>query len=62
MDNLSAMEVIKQALEIEPSNDDLVKYFEETKHEYEEDNSLPNDHPEKIRFNKMLDWLAKGGS
>ena len=56
------MEVIKQALEIEPSNDALVKYFEEIKHEYEEDNSLPNDHPEKIRFNKMLDWLAKGGS
>lgn len=56
------MEVLKQALEIEPQNDDLIKYFEETKKEYEEDNSLPNDHPEKQRFNRMLEWLASGGS
>jgi hypothetical protein len=41
------MEVLKEALQIEPQNEDLAKLFEETKTEYEEDNSLPADHPEK---------------
>ena len=36
--------------------------MEETKQEYEEDNNLPDDHPEKVRFNNMLKWLHDGGS
>lgn len=41
------MEVLKEALEIEPSNEDLIKLFEETKQEYEEDNSVSIDNPER---------------
>ena len=62
MQNDLALDVLKVALDIEPSNEDLVKCFEETKQEIEEDNNIPNDHPEKVRFNTMLDWLANGGS
>jgi hypothetical protein len=62
LDDLSALEVLKSALEIEPSNDDLIKLFEETKQEYEEDNSLTVDHPERARFEKLLKWLHEGGS
>lgn len=39
---------------MEPSNNDLVKLFEETKQEFEEDNSIPIDHPERARFEKLL--------
>jgi hypothetical protein len=47
LDNLSSLEALKKALEIEPSNEDILHYFEETKQEFEEDTSIPNDHPEK---------------
>jgi hypothetical protein len=31
LDNVKAMEVLKEAIEIEPTNEDLRKLFEETK-------------------------------
>ena len=62
LDNLGAMEALKKALEIEPSNEDFIKLFEETKNEYEEDNSIAIDHPERARFEKLLKWLKEGGS
>lgn len=49
-----AIDVLRKALEIDPSNDDLIKLYEETKQEYEEDNNLPIDHPERARFERML--------
>lgn len=36
--------------------------FEETKLEIEEDNSIPLEHPERQRFEKLLKWLKEGGS
>lgn len=62
LDNVSAMEVLKAALEEDPSNEEIINYFEETKKEYEEDNSLPSDHPERVRFDNLLKWLSEGGS
>lgn len=56
------MEALKKALEIEPSNEDFIKLLEETKNEYEEDNSIAIDHPERARFEKLLKWLKEGGS
>lgn len=56
------MEVLKEALQIEPENEDLKKLFEETKTEYEEDNNLPLEHPERQRFERLLTWLREGGS
>jgi hypothetical protein len=53
---------LQKALEIEPENEDCKKLFEETKTEYEEDNSIAVDHPERARFEKLLVWLKEGGS
>jgi hypothetical protein len=41
------LESLKKAIELEPSNKDFTKYHEETMREYEEDNNLPVDHPER---------------
>ena len=49
-------------MELEPSNADIIKQFEETKQEYDEDNTLAIDHPERQRFEKLLQWLKDGGS
>ena len=62
LDNDGAINVMKTALDIDSSNEDILKYYEETKQEYEEDNNLPLDHPERIRFEKMCSWLREGGS
>jgi len=62
LDDLSAMEVLQEAMTIEPSNEDLRKLFEETKSEYEEDNRVGVDDPERARFEKLLQWLREGGS
>lgn len=56
------MEVLKEALTVEPSNEDLMKLFEETKSEYEEDNRVGVEDPERARFEKLLQWLKEGGS
>lgn len=47
---------------MDPKNELMLPMLENLKKEYEEDNTIPSDHPEKQRFNKMLDWLKKGGS
>ena len=49
-------------MELEPGNQEFKKLFEETKQEIEEDNSIPLEHPERQRFEKLLKWLKEGGS
>jgi len=34
-------------MEVEPSNEELVKLFEEAKTEYEEDNNIDENHPDR---------------
>lgn len=62
LDNLSALETLKKAIELEPANEEYKKLFEDTKKEYEEDNTIPVEHPERQRFEKLLVWLKEGGS
>ena len=62
LDNLAAIEALKTALELEPSNEECIKAFEETKQEYEEDNSIAIDNPERQRFERLLEWMRGGGS
>lgn len=62
LDNLAAMESLKKAIDLEPANEEFIKLFEETKTEYEEDNSISVDNPERQRFEKLLKWLKEGGS
>jgi hypothetical protein len=44
---LAAIEQIKRALELEPANEEFVSLIKELKEEYEEDNALAKDHPER---------------
>jgi len=41
-------------LTVEPSSDIMAQMLGEIKKEYEEDNTIPEDHPEKKRFNRLL--------
>ena len=59
---MSALEVLKAGLENDPENDSLINLMEETKQEYEEDTKLPSDHPERKRFQNLIDWLKEGGA
>ena len=34
----------------------------EAEEEYAKDTTIPKDHPERSRFNKMFDWLKDNGS
>ena len=56
------MEVLKVGLTVDSGNELMQKMFEELKKEYEEDNTIAEDHPEKVRFNRLLKWLKDGGS
>ena len=57
LDDLGAIEVLKAAIELDSSNTDLTKLLDTTRQEYEEDNSIPVDHPERQRFETLLKWL-----
>ena len=54
---MAAIEEIKKALEVEPINEEFLTLVKELKEEFEEDNALPVDHPERQRFERLLDWL-----
>jgi histone-lysine N-methyltransferase SETD3 len=60
--NDEAIEVLKQGIEIDPSNEDMHKLLEETKIEWEEDHNIPEDHPQQTIIKNMLNWLKEGGS
>jgi len=57
-----AMDSLKQGLAIEADNESLASLLKEIEAEYEEDNKLEVDHPEKVRIETMLSWLKGGGS
>ena len=59
---LQVVDTIIEGLEIEPENEALTMLFLEIKQEFEEDTSLPLEHPERQRFERLLKWLADGGS
>ena len=46
--------MLKEGLKLDPNNDAMITAFEEMKKEYEEDNTIPEDHPEKQRFNRLI--------
>ena len=57
-----ALDTLKEGLEVDPDNVDFVKLSAELAHEITEDNKLPLDHPERKRFQQLLDWMDAGGA
>lgn len=58
----AAIEILTKALEIEKENEDIQKLLTDVKTERELDTALPTDHPERMRFDHLLDWLKAAGS
>lgn len=40
----------------------MIKIKEEVEVEIRQENLLPADHPQKVRFREMTEWLNEGGS
>ena len=57
-----ALETLKTGLEIEPENEIIKTLIDETAVEIEQDNKIPPDHPERKRFQNLLDWMKNGGA
>lgn len=56
------IEELKRALEIDPENPDVTRMLEEEMEEERLDNWLDKEHPERKRFDALLNWLKEGGS
>ena len=52
-----ALETLKQGLSVEPENEALLGLVTEVESEIKFDSNLPEDHPLKIKFNSMFEWL-----
>ena len=47
---------------MDPTNEQMLQLKREIDEEIKYDNVLAVDHPERIRFQNLLDWLKEGGS
>ena len=52
-----SMEALEKGLEIE-SNEEMKQVYAEVAEEHKIDLTLPDDHPEKKRFNTLIDWMV----
>lgn len=53
---------LRNALEIEPDNEEMLQFLARVEQEIKEDSVLPKDDPEVVRFNKLFDWMKEGGA
>jgi len=60
--NDASLESASKAIELDPNNEVARAIYEECKGEWNDDHSVAEDNPEKIRFNKLEKWLKDGGS
>lgn len=56
------METAETALKLDPENDAVKDLYEECKSEWDDDNVVAEDNPEKQRFGRLENWLKGGGS
>lgn len=47
---------------MEPNNTDINQLRDKIQQEIDLDSRLPKDHPERVRFQGMLDWMTDGGA
>jgi tetratricopeptide (TPR) repeat protein len=60
--NDEALATLEKALELEEANPQLTELYEEHKTEWEDDHSVAPDDPNRLRFDKLEQWLSEGGS
>ena len=56
---LQAMETLKQGREIDPDSIEIKEMIQEVEQEIEQDTKLPPEHPERKRFQNLLDWMLR---
>lgn len=56
------MKAFEKGFELEPENKDLKNLKDEVEVELRQENLIPADHPEKVKFKEMTDWLNEGGA
>ena len=57
-----ALAVITEALSIQPNFSELLELKKEIEEELRALNVLPLDHPERVKFNNLVNWLKSGNS
>lgn len=60
--NSEALQNAKKALGLDEENVAMQKFLQTCQTEWDEDHLLEDDHPEKVRFDKLNTWLYDGGS
>ncbi len=56
------MDILNLALSYDPDNYEIKTLLAEIQKEYGEDSFLPENHPEILRTNSMIQWMHQGGS
>ena len=56
---LAAMETLKEGREVDPDSIEIREMIQEVEFEIEQDTRLPPEHPERKRFQNLLDWMQK---
>jgi tetratricopeptide (TPR) repeat protein len=59
---VDAIETLNEGLKIDKDRVEMKDLMNEVVLELELENKLPADHPERKRFQNLLDWLKNGGS
>jgi tetratricopeptide (TPR) repeat protein len=59
---VDAIETLNEGLKIDKDREEMKDLLNDLVHELELENKLPVDHPERKRFQNLLDWLKDGGS
>ena len=57
-----ALSVISQGLKVQEENKELLELQEEITKDYQINNVLPPEHPERKKFDDLVSWLIEGGS
>ena len=57
-----SLDVINTALAIDPACKDFQEIRENVLKEIQINSVLPSDHPERIKFDKLVNWLIEGGA
>ena len=57
-----AKDTVQRGLEVDEDNSMMHEFLAEITIEIEEDNRISKDHPERKRFQTLLDWMSEGGA
>ena len=57
-----ALESLQEGTKYDADNETVNTFIKDLQEEITQENTIPPDHPERKRFQNLLDWMKKGGS